>query len=90
MVIQNLELGSKVLCGLCENSGYFMYFIAADSASCSPNYKQSLFSLSVERNARDTQMTTRVTEGGRGSTFARACAPLAIYVYRSRLWAPDV
>ena len=31
MVMQNLEAGSKVLCGLCENSGCFMYFIAADS-----------------------------------------------------------
>ena len=31
MVMQNLEAGSKVLYGLCENSGCLMYFIAADS-----------------------------------------------------------
>ena len=31
MVIQNLEAGSKVLHGLCENSECLMYFITADS-----------------------------------------------------------
>ena len=31
MVMQNSEEGSKVLYGLCENSGCVMYFIAADS-----------------------------------------------------------
>ena len=41
------------------------------------DYEQSLFSSSIERNVRDTQMTTRVTEGGRGSTLSRACTPLA-------------
>ena len=29
------------------------------------DYEQSLFSWSVEQNARDTQMNTRVTEGAR-------------------------
>ena len=43
----------------------------------------SSFTWSVEQNAQDTQMTTRVTEGARRerhgvrrSTFARACTPL--------------
>ena len=43
----------------------------------------SLFPWSVEQNAQDTQMTTRVTEGARRerhgvrrSTLARACTPL--------------
>ena len=43
----------------------------------------SLFPWSVEQNAQDTQMTTRVTEGARRerhgvrrSTFARARTPL--------------
>ena len=43
----------------------------------------SLFPWSVEQNAQDMQMTTRVTEGARRerhgvrrSTFARACTPL--------------
>ena len=34
-------------------------------ATCNLDYEQSLFSLSVEQNAQDTQMTTRVTEGAR-------------------------
>ena len=35
----------------------------------------SLFSLSVEKNARDTQMTTRVTEGARRERLARVHSP---------------
>ena len=49
------------------------------------DYEQSFVqSWSIEQNARDTQMTTRVTEGARQesnsrlrrSTLARACTPL--------------
>ena len=60
----------------------------------------SLFSWSVEQNARDTQMTTRVTEGARRaavlashvsrlrrSTLARACTPLTKSEEKERLLA---
>ena len=36
----------------------------------------SLFSWSIEQNARDTQMTTRVTEGARRSPRCLAASPL--------------
>ena len=45
----------------------------------------SLFSWSVEQNARDTQMTTRVTEGARwGSFFSSRAAALASQLSRAR------
>ena len=59
----------------------------------------SLFSWSVEQNAGDTQMTTRVTEGARRerhvsrvsrlrlSTLARACTPLTKSEEKERLLA---
>ena len=62
----------------------------------------SLFSWSVEQNARDTQMTTRVTEGARWEeaavlvsrvsrllrpTLARACTPLNKSKEKERLLA---
>ena len=62
----------------------------------------SLFSWSVEQNARDTQMTTRVTEDARRerhdalvsrlsrlrrSTLARACTPLTKSEEKERLLA---
>ena len=37
----------------------------------------SLFCWSVEQNARDTQMTTRVTEGARREISSRASAPVS-------------
>ena len=65
----------------------------------------SLFSWSVEQNARDTQMTTRVTEGARQgrhnalvsrvsrlrrSTLARACTPLTKSEEKERLLAGHI
>ena len=51
----------------------------------------SLFSWSVEQNARDTQMTTRVTEGARRrpcfSQRSRACTPLTKSEEKERLLA---
>ena len=44
----------------------------------------SLFSWSVEQNARDTQMTTCMTEG---ATLARACTPLSKSEEKERLLA---
>ena len=51
------------------------------------DYEQSLFfpSWSVEQNARDTQMTTRVTEGARRER--RACTPLTKSEEKERLLA---
>ena len=48
----------------------------------------SLFSWSVEQNARDTQMTTRVTEGARWGSlfFFSGCHPR--FSILSRAWTP--
>ena len=43
----------------------------------------SLFSWSVEQNARHTQMTTRVTEGA-SAALARACTPLTVNLKKKR------
>ena len=50
----------------------------------------SLFSCSIEQNARDTQMTTRVTEGAgrpRFSRLSRACTPPTKSEQKERLLA---
>ena len=44
----------------------------------------SLFSWSVEQNARDTQMTTRVTEGARRERLSSLAAALVSRVSRLR------
>ena len=55
-------------------------FFSLSGAHANLDYEQSLFfSLSVEQNARDTQMTTRVTKGARRERpcFSRlAASPL--------------
>ena len=67
---------------------YLMHHGLVDSASRQPSGRLravSLFSWSIEQNARDTQLTTRVTEGARQeSQLAREEATRGFVARRSR------
>ena len=52
------------------------------------DYEQSLFSCSLKQNARDTQMTTRVTEGARRCRSRFSCLAASPLNAHARVHSP--